>query len=650
MIDPRKIWSSTQLPTLPSAAMKLLDLSRSRNAELRDVVEVIQTDPALSAKILKATNSSFFGVRSEIRGVDHAVSLLGTTIATSLALSFSLTEQAMSRGAMAPHYRNYWMQSVVQGVAAEMLCRESGEKSPSEFFLCGLLMDIGRLAMLKTIPDDYRAVLEQAAESDQPLFDLERELLGVDHVEVGVKLMEQWKMADALTEAVRQHHAPLDALQQQQSTAQFTLCKATATAATVGDYFCANAKGPALRQLRTLAGAFYQFHSNQQLQGFLEKVNQQIEKIGGVFSLDASTLGDPVELMAQANEQLAQLALRQQLATTQAEQRQKEMEEEKRRLEERNLELQKQALHDPLTKVYNRQFFDENLTCEANRARRQAMPIGLIFVDVDHFKKFNDTYGHQFGDLVLQRVAACLGDTLRNSDVLARYGGEEFVILVHQPTEKGLQKLAERLRQRVEAEEFTHAQGPVHVTASFGAAIAIPRRQDAEIGTCLVASADEALYEAKHNGRNQVRMRVLINERDRKLLQLVGQRRFSRWLVNQQLLDIPTVSKALLQCPAEPLKLGELAQRQKLLEPEQVRRILEEQQQKDSRFGETSLQLGLLTQDQLVYLLALQQENPRALAVALVRMGAMSPQSISETLERYLREVAPPQPTAAAPV
>src|SRR5690606_18414844 len=156
-------------------------------------------------------------------------------------------DQAMSRGPMVPHYRSYWMQSVVQAIAAEALCRQVADENPSEYFLCGLLVDIGRLAMLKTVPNEYRGVLETAREEQRPLIEVEREQLGIDHVDVSIRLMENWKLAESLVEAVRSHHLPADELQTHRASPHFALLKAIGIAAAVGDYFCATAKGEALQ-------------------------------------------------------------------------------------------------------------------------------------------------------------------------------------------------------------------------------------------------------------------------------------------------------------------------------------------------------------------------------------------------------------------
>jgi diguanylate cyclase (GGDEF)-like protein len=166
--------------------------------------------------------------------------------------------------------------------------------------------------------------------------------------------------------------------------------------------------------------------------------------------------------------------------------------------------FQSLASLDGLTQIPNRRHFDMALTNEWNRAARSGAPLSVILVDVDKFKVYNDTYGHQAGDVCLQRVARTLSENLRRAgDLVARYGGEEFVLLLHQtPRDEGV-VLAERLRSAVEHLGIEHsgADGGV-VTISVGGATCIPGPQLEE--RVLVRSADDALYQAKHAGRNWV--------------------------------------------------------------------------------------------------------------------------------------------------
>lgn len=167
--------------------------------------------------------------------------------------------------------------------------------------------------------------------------------------------------------------------------------------------------------------------------------------------------------------------------------------------------LRSLAFVDGLTGLANRRRFDDALENEWRRCRRSNSPLSLMMIDLDYFKRYNDYYGHQMGDVCLQRVAKLLKASFkRASDLTARYGGEEFVCLMAECDHLGAQKKAEELRAVVEELGIEHAESPVarHVTLSIGVSTVVPdniHKPDA-----LIAAADAALYEAKNTGRNRV--------------------------------------------------------------------------------------------------------------------------------------------------
>lgn len=174
-------------------------------------------------------------------------------------------------------------------------------------------------------------------------------------------------------------------------------------------------------------------------------------------------------------------------------------------LEKKNSELQRLSSLDGLTGIANRRRFDEYLEQEWLRAARDGKRLGLILIDIDHFKAYNDNYGHQGGDACLRRVARTLdGELKRAADVAARYGGEEFVIVLPDTDPQGAAMIAEKLRSAVEALqiEHTHSQTADHVTISLGVASTMPR--EGGIPAALIEMADEALYKAKETGRNRL--------------------------------------------------------------------------------------------------------------------------------------------------
>jgi len=163
------------------------------------------------------------------------------------------------------------------------------------------------------------------------------------------------------------------------------------------------------------------------------------------------------------------------------------------------------AFVDGLTGVANRRRFDEALQAEWRRCRRSGTPLALLMIDIDHFKRYNDCYGHQTGDACLQAVATALKERLsRSHDLVARYGGEEFVCLMPECELAAGQAKAEELRAAVAALGIPHADSPTanKVTLSIGVAAVSPSGDDSPHQ--LVAAADAALYAAKNNGRNRV--------------------------------------------------------------------------------------------------------------------------------------------------
>ena len=163
------------------------------------------------------------------------------------------------------------------------------------------------------------------------------------------------------------------------------------------------------------------------------------------------------------------------------------------------------SLTDGLTGVANRRHFNDRLESEWRRCARANLPLSLIMIDIDHFKLYNDRYGHQAGDLCLQEVSAAMKRcAARPQDLLARYGGEEFILLLPQEGPEGAEAVAQRILDEVRKLAVPHESSPTSpiVTVSMGLATAMPplERQDAN---ALIRSADANLYQAKQGGRNR---------------------------------------------------------------------------------------------------------------------------------------------------
>ncbi|MEO1171607.1 MAG: GGDEF domain-containing protein [Myxococcota bacterium] len=165
-------------------------------------------------------------------------------------------------------------------------------------------------------------------------------------------------------------------------------------------------------------------------------------------------------------------------------------------------QLYEAGTRDALTGLFNRRYFDQHLDTEFHLARRHGEPLTLVMMDLDYFKRVNDTYGHLAGDMVLRAFATMALKRCRREDIVARYGGEEFVLLLPRTTEKGAVVVAESLRQALEDTTLTYHGESFNVTVSAGCATQAERRFSD--GIALLRAADQALYRAKSLGRNRL--------------------------------------------------------------------------------------------------------------------------------------------------
>ena len=172
-------------------------------------------------------------------------------------------------------------------------------------------------------------------------------------------------------------------------------------------------------------------------------------------------------------------------------------------LRDANKRLESLADTDGLTSLFNRRYFDSVLVRELQRTERYKTPLGLVLLDIDHFKRINDDFGHSMGDEVLRNVSRVVTSSVRVTDFAARYGGEEIAVVFTQTTAQGVSEVTERLRQRLADFSHVYQDHRVQCTASFGISVCDGRGLTPKAKE-LVDRADRALYQAKRGGRNRV--------------------------------------------------------------------------------------------------------------------------------------------------
>ncbi len=481
----QKLENSGKLPTPPGVVLRLLEITRRPEVAAAEIADVIGSDPNLTSKVMRFVNSPMAGVGREVRSLPHAISLLGIRSIKMMALSFSVLSQKSKTACVGFDSTTYCIQALACGLAAKLLAQETRSANAQDAYLAGLLSQIGRSALAMGLPEEYAKVLQSAARVPRDLPQYERIGIGTTYCGVGGHLLRSWGLPESLCEAIelfRDAETPGTALP---PLAYLLYVAETAADILIGDD--PNDKlemGRFLNSARTHLGL-----TNEKSTEILHAAAREIHEAKTLYELTGPTRSME-DLESEVHERVTELGLA--------------MHMENQTLVHRQEELLRRATTDPLTSVGNRAAFDARLTLEIERAARDGSLLGLLMIDVDHFKKFNDSHGHLAGDRVLQLVARVLDDNIRKVDYVARFGGEEFVIIAPATNLDGLALLAERLRTAVESTPQPWEGKMLLVTVSIGVAVIEKIKDVAEAGMMLISKADEHMYAAKAAGRNRV--------------------------------------------------------------------------------------------------------------------------------------------------
>ncbi|HRH80048.1 MAG TPA: diguanylate cyclase [Thiobacillaceae bacterium] len=612
--------ASGLLPSPKGVALAVLELTQSNDVSIQNLTHLVQTDPAMSGRVLKYANAAHGGSLRHIASLAHAIVFLGIFRVRQIALGFSLIDHYRSGACAAFDYTGYWTASLATGITAQHVARQA-QCPPDETFTCGLLSGVGRLALATAFPLEYGELLERGL-PEPALRAAETERFGVDHAGLSSDLLEDWGLPEIFHQAVRYQELPGEAPFPAGSRVQ-ALTAALHLSARVGQllnldhaqrweqvpalYHAAAQLGleahelPPLveqvvkewqdwgRELRLPTREFSDIRtllSSQPQEGemaalvvlpmrvalvahsaqLLRTLADTLDAMGLRVSLAADRDGaqrllrdTPTDLMmveiprepgrgvellrdlratehgrqaycialvppdqeaevarlmlAGASDYLltdfSEAAL---LARLNAAQRVVALQGAVRAEREStirgsgewarsNRRLMQEALTDPLTQVANRRYGLDRFRQEWSFAGHNGTPLTCMMLDVDHFKKVNDSYGHEVGDQVLAQVAAVIERVCRRNDVVFRYGGEEFCLVCPHtgPTEARL--LGERLLEAVRKELFGKAGQRFHITMSIGLTEMDKGMAQVE---ALIQRADRALYAAKAGGRDRL--------------------------------------------------------------------------------------------------------------------------------------------------
>jgi diguanylate cyclase (GGDEF)-like protein len=257
-----------------------------------------------------------------------------------------------------------------------------------------------------------------------------------------------------------------------------------------------------MKDINRTLGKIYGFNE-EEINRIIDAVASKSIEILSFFEIDSGNMKPYSQLLMDANEELGKLNVSYEQLIFELKRSNEKAQSMALELQAANERLRELATKDGLTGLFNYRYFQESLDREISRTLRYKSPLALILIDIDHFKKVNDTYGHPVGDIVIKVIGTMMKKAVRESDMVARYGGEEFAAILPETDLKGAAILAERLRRAVEARDITAGDKVIKVTISAG--ICAYNLSSGDGGkTDLINAADKGLYHAKESGRNKI--------------------------------------------------------------------------------------------------------------------------------------------------
>jgi len=472
-----------KLPTLPGIAIKILEAVQKDRPDLKEIGEILATDPPLSAEVLRLINSSLYALPRRVTSVFHAVNMLGLNTVKNLALSFALIKHTHSNADGAFDYPQFWKNSLTVAVSARLIAEQVAPAVIEDAFFIGLLHDMGTLTLARCMPDQYSLVIRETSQEACTQQDAENQVLGFDHMAVGHYLLSSWGLPQQFCLPVACHHDP--AKLETDDPESLKMSRILHLATLYMALFQGDRQSPGLGLIDHFAKQ-YGFEKILDIDGVGVKIIDQTRQIFPFFELTLKDEADYLEIVDRARAELIHVS--------------NNFIDQLIKQQQQIQKLRRQATHDGLTQLMNYQSFYETLSREMARSQRSHTPLTVIMADIDRFKAINDTYGHLAGDRALQFVAEHLKTSLRETDFIARYGGEEFAMVLYNILPEDAIAVTDRVRQTLSEATIPFEGQTFQITMSFGIATLYP--DDAIDREGLLNRADKALYRAKSAGRN----------------------------------------------------------------------------------------------------------------------------------------------------
>lgn len=484
------------MPSPPAIAVRILEAVKKDDTSFTELARIISSDPALTVKVLRVANSSFYRMSNKVDSIQKALTILGINVLKNIALSFVIADGLRVKLENGFNFDLFWRRSVTAAVGAELLASRLNYKN-DDTFVTALLQDIGVAIMYLCKPEKYLQVLDEKKVTDVPTRTIEKQVFGFDHQDVGAEILKEWGLPENIHIPIRYHHHDREIPSEYAMSSHVLFLSDK-----VSSIYHGRNKIEEIRDIKNILSDYYGINGTD-VDAIIDSVANESVEILSYFDIDPGKMVPYSQLLQEANEELGKLNFSYEQLVMEYKEAKERAEHLAQELKTANEKLKYIANNDELTDLHNHRYFHQYLETEFNRAWRYRRPFSLIMFDIDDFKKVNDEFGHLRGDMVLKELGTHVKSNVRSTDFVARYGGEEFAIILPETDAKGASVLAERLRKDIEQMRIVKDGKKIKVTISAGVATYVPGsplKNKAE----MIGAADKALYLSKRTGKNKI--------------------------------------------------------------------------------------------------------------------------------------------------
>ena len=487
-----RILQCPNLPSLPTVAVQVLELAGRVDVDVADIARIISRDAALSAKVLRTVNSSFYGHSKNVATLSHALVILGLRSARTLSLGFSLAGTLAEEKPNGFKHLTYWKRSIYAATAARVFAGRLKIAEQEEAFLAALLQDIGMLVLDRVLGPEYGSIYQKSA-CHADLASVEKKALGMDHAAVGGVIAGHWKLPPLLAVPIAAHHAP----EQCADPNLRGLVELVSLAGVCADVFVEESAAAAIASVRQRCKDRHQM-TDAECDAALDEIDRGTRDVAALLEINIGSATAYEQILNKATETLISIAARRAPAAPVA-----------RSASTPAALLPADA--DPLTGLAGRSRIEQFLSQQFDSAIKQSRSLSIVLLDVDGFKAINERHNVVAGDRVLKAVAALLKSAARPSDLPGRRDADEFVLILPDTARATASAVAESIRRAVAARKIGCGTSEIAITASVGVVSMDPAARFKDPAQFLKA-ADLAVGAARQSGRNCVRVFSIKNQ------------------------------------------------------------------------------------------------------------------------------------------